>query len=96
MSSCFIGFLFQVLLLLIIIDFACTGKFDQDTICAPKTRCTASSERAMYDRYPANDSTSFYKNGSDVVCAYYSKCGDGNYQSFPGDEKKIMVIELTR
>ncbi len=61
------------------------NKFDADFVCAPKKRCTASSMRAMYEKVAPVDSTSFYVNGSDAVCANYSLCGSGYFQSFPGN-----------
>lgn len=60
------------------------GTLQDDNVCATKTRCTAGSERAMFERIPAIDSVSFYQNGSDAVCANYSQCASGFYQSFPG------------
>ena len=60
------------------------GSFNADNVCAPKTKCTAGSERAMYERIPPIDSTSFYQNGSNAVCANYSQCASGFYQSFAG------------
>ena len=64
------------------------GDFDHDTLCAPKTFCTVSSSRTMYELRPAVDSTDFRVNGTDAVCAPYSSCPDGTYMSFPGDNTR--------
>jgi hypothetical protein len=38
----------------------------------------------MYEKFPAVDSTSFSVNGTDAVCANYTQCPNGYFQSFPG------------
>jgi hypothetical protein len=58
--------------------------YRNDYVCKPKTLCTASSQRGMYEKYPAVDSVDFRINGSDAVCANYSQCPDGYFQSFSG------------
>lgn len=62
------------------------GGLYSDTVCTPKTQCTKASKRSMYEKNPAVDSTSSTVNGTDAVCAPYSKCPDGHYMSFPGDQ----------
>ena len=60
------------------------GNYNHDNVCALKTKCNAFTQRGMYEKVPAVDSTSFYRNGTDAVCANYSTCPDGQYRWFPG------------
>ncbi len=57
-----------------------------DTVCAPKTNCNRASARAMYEKRPAVDSIRFDVNGTDAQCELYSKCPDGHFMSFVGDD----------
>jgi hypothetical protein len=57
-----------------------------DTVCARRTRCSAYTQRGMYELRPAIDSTSFDVNGTDAVCSLYSKCPAGSFASFAGSE----------
>lgn len=70
------------------------GGLYTDTVCAEKTRCTKSSDRSKYEKYPAVDSNSSTTNGTDAVCAPYSKCPDGHYMSFPGDDTNDVTCTL--
>ena len=56
------------------------GNYNHDNECALKTKCNAFTQRGMYEKVPAVDSTSFYVNGTDAVCASYSPCPDGHYR----------------
>lgn len=49
------------------------GNDFNDNLCAPKTSCTASSGRSMFEKAPAVDSVQFTVNGTDAVCQAYSK-----------------------
>ena len=62
------------------------GNYLNDNVCMPKTRCTSSTQRAMYESVAAVDSTDFRTNGSDATCTLYSDCPSGYFQSFPGDD----------
>ena len=62
------------------------GGWNSDTLCASRTRCTASSSRSMYQRYPAVDSTSPSMNGTDAVCAPYSSCSKGHFMASAGND----------
>lgn len=67
------------------------GAWDADNVCAPRTRCTASSSRSMYEMMPAVDSTDPRVNGSDAVCAPYSSCGGGHYTAFAGNDTHDVI-----
>lgn len=60
--------------------------YNHDRVCALKTKCNAFTQRGMYEKVPAVDSTSFYKNGTDAICANYSTCPDGQYRYSPGND----------
>jgi hypothetical protein len=61
------------------------GDFDHDNLCS-KTKCTSSTSRAMYEKSAAVDSTSYYVNGTDSVCAAYAACQAGTFMSFAGND----------
>lgn len=62
------------------------GDVDHDNLCALRTFCTRASARAMFEQAPATDSPDFWTNGTDSVCAPFTLCLDGTFQSFPGDD----------
>jgi len=62
-----------------------------DTVCATRTKCTRESVRSMFEKVPAVDSVSSDVNGTDAVCAPYSKCPDGRYMSFEGDDTRDVA-----
>jgi hypothetical protein len=68
------------------------GSSSADTVCGRKTLCTAYSERGMYQIVAAIDSTDFRINGTDTVCANYSRCGHGYYQSFAGERILLWIM----
>lgn len=70
------------------------GNTYHDTLCAPRTFCTAGSSRSMYEKQPAVDSTDFSVNGTDAVCAPYSTCPDGTFMSFIGDDTHDVQCTL--
>ncbi len=70
------------------------GNAYHDTICARKTLCNAFTERGMYERAAAVDSKSFDVNGTDAVCAVYSRCPGGQYAFFRGNETSDVQCAL--
>lgn len=56
----------------------------RDNICAFKTICNPSA--GLYYKKMAVDAPSEFVNGSDVVCAEFSKCPAGYYANYTGDK----------
>lgn len=65
------------------------GNATHDNVCSPRTDCSlivlGGPER--YELKPSVDAKVAGSNGSDSVCAEYTRCSPGHYANFTGTKK---------